>query len=29
MDLSGLRETISTLEKIFPARSRMVGSVSG
>src|SRR5580692_1188892 len=29
MDLSGLRETISTREKIFPARSRMVGSVSG
>src|SRR6266404_1364275 len=29
MDLSGLRETISTREKIFPARSRMVGSVRG
>src|SRR5260370_26292187 len=29
MDLSGLRETISTREKSFPARSRMVGSVSG
>src|SRR6266851_10085416 len=29
MDLSGLQETISTRGKIFPARSRMVGSVSG
>src|SRR6267142_1310401 len=29
MDLSGLRETISTRGKIFPARSRMVGSVKG
>src|SRR5713101_6042355 len=29
MDLSGLRETISTREKIFPERSRMVGNVSG
>ena len=29
MDLSGFRETISTLGKIFPDRSRMVGSVSG
>src|ERR1700676_5423424 len=29
MDLSGLRETISTREKIFPERSRMVGSVNG
>src|ERR1700704_944846 len=29
MDLSGLRETISTREKIFPERSRMVGRVSG
>src|ERR1700676_416180 len=29
MDLSGFRETISTRGKIFPARSRMVGSVNG
>src|SRR5207237_8163843 len=29
MDLSGLRETISTRGKIFPARSRMVGKVNG
>src|SRR5207247_10963622 len=29
MDLSGLRETISTRGKIFPERSRMVGSVNG
>jgi len=29
MDWSGLRETISTREKIFPARSRMAGSVNG
>ena len=29
MELSGLQETISTRGKIFPARSRMVGSVSG
>src|SRR5271169_5741129 len=29
MDLSGLRETISTRGKIFPARSRIVGSVNG
>src|SRR5260370_434533 len=29
MDRSGLQEAISTRGKIFPARSRMVGSVSG
>src|SRR5260370_1643082 len=29
MDRSGLQEAISTCGKIFPARSRMVGSVSG
>jgi hypothetical protein len=29
MDLSGFRETISTLGKIFPARSKIVGSVKG
>src|SRR5947207_13532632 len=29
MELSGMQETISTRGKIFPARSRMVGSVSG
>src|SRR5712664_1080811 len=29
MDLSGLRETISTRAKILPERSRMVGSVKG
>src|SRR2546426_11772619 len=29
MDLSGLQETISTRGKIFPERSRMVGSVNG
>src|SRR6267154_3625850 len=29
MDLPGWQETISTRGKIFPARYRMVGSVSG